>query len=156
MLFKQKLGIAITGILIGFTVVISPSERSTAKTTLINQYTQKQVSQVKLAPILLANVEIGNKKLISCLMQQRSPLSNAVELLMRLLVIGSFGSVSIAGSSSLVQRYLHLVNRDYIVIVYCVTGLILIMVMSSVIIFLSSSRYEIAVPSCPKHISLLQ
>jgi hypothetical protein len=146
MLFTQKLGIAVSGILLGFAVVILPSEKSTAKTVFSNKNT----------PTILANVEIGNQQLISCLMQQRSPLSNAVELLMRLLVIGSFGSVTIAGSSSLVQRYLHIINRDYIVIVYCVTGLILIMVMSSVIIFLSSSRYQIAVPSCPKNISLLK
>ncbi|MHC5731708.1 MAG: hypothetical protein ACYTXY_48030, partial [Nostoc sp.] len=48
---------------------------------------------------------------ISCWNQERSPLTSSIELLMRLLIIGSFGSVVIAGYSSFVGRYFQIINK---------------------------------------------
>lgn len=146
---KQKIGIAITGIVLGFAGIILSPGKSTANTVLVSKHHRTQIKPAKLA-----NLEVGNNKSISCLVQQRSPLINAVELLMRLLIIGSFGSVSIAGSSSVVQRYLHIINRDYVFIVYCAVGLVLILVMSSVIILISPSRFQLSTPSCYKNIAI--
>jgi hypothetical protein len=148
MLAKQKLGIAITSIILGFAAVIIPAGQSTA-----NPNNQRQVSKIKVAPVVLsklslANIEIGNNKSTSCLTQQNLLEMNSVELLMRLLIIGSFGSVTLAGSSSLVQRYLQILNRNYIIISYCVVGLLLILVMSKLIIFVSLSRHQVSSPSC--------
>jgi uncharacterized protein involved in cysteine biosynthesis len=155
MLVKQKFGIAITGIILGFAAVIIPASQSTANPVFVNKSNQRQVSKVKMAPLALsklglANIEIANNKSIPCLTQQNSLAMNSVELLMRLLIIGSFGSVSLAGSSSLVQRYLQILNRNYLVIAYCAVGLLLILLISNVIIFVSSSRNQSFASSCSK------
>ncbi len=69
---------------------------------------------------------------------------------MRLLIVGGFGSVSIAGSSSLMQRYLNVINREFVVIVRCVILLLCILVMSSIGIFLFSYTHPSYYSACPK------
>jgi hypothetical protein len=63
---------------------------------------------------------------------------------MRLLIIGSFGSVSLAGRHSLIQRYIQIVNQDSKVIISCVIVLLVLLVVSNVVILLFSSTTPIS------------
>lgn len=158
MIRKQKIWIAFISIILGCFTIVVYENKSIANPGFIsnfpNQLPSKQKSHNQnfhqMPKLVLANVEISNKQLIYCWIQQRSPLTNSVELFMRLISIGSLGSVSIAGSSSLVQRYLHIIQRDYVVIVRCVILLLGILIISNVVIFLVTSTHPSFSNSCPK------
>lgn len=159
MTLKQKLGIAVTSIFLGGAAVFFYSESTVNKAFLSEAEQQslsvinldnKQLAVLSLPKLVFANVEIGNQKLISCEIQQHSPLTNAVELLMRLLIIGSFGSVSIVGSSSLMQRYFNVINREFILIFRYVILLLCVLVMSSIVMFLFSSTHPSYSGTCPR------
>jgi hypothetical protein len=140
------------------------SEKSTANTVFLNQanhqlhfvsnsskikFTQVKILPLTLSKLIFVNAEIGNQKSISCLIQQPSLLRSTVELLMRLIIVASFGSVTIAGNFSLVQRYLHVISRDLIVIIRYVIFLLCILLMSSVFMLLFSSTHSSSSTSCP-------
>ncbi|MCC5640336.1 hypothetical protein LC593_31785 [Nostoc sp. CHAB 5844] len=93
MRFKHPLRIAVTSIVMAGAAIVLYSEKSTATTVFLTQAehqshsiinaNNRQFTQVKLIPLtlsrfVLANVEIGNKKLIACWIQQPSPLTNTV------------------------------------------------------------------------------
>lgn len=63
---------------------------------------------------------------------------------MRLLIIGSFGSVGIAGYSSFVERYFQIINKDLKIIYYSIFLLLSLQIIGSIIVLMSSPTSSIA------------
>ena len=63
---------------------------------------------------------------------------------MRLLIIGSFGSVGIAGYSSFVERYLQIINKYLKIIYYNIFLLISLQIIGSIIVLMSSPTSSIS------------
>lgn len=83
-------------------------------------------------------------KFVSCWNQERSPFTSAIELLMRLLILGSFGSVGIAGYSSFVERYFQIINKDLKIIYYIIFVLLTLQIIASAIAMMPSSANPIS------------
>jgi hypothetical protein len=100
-----------------------------------------------LQPVVFQSV-LGNlgteQSNIFCLNQERSLFTSSIELLMRLLIIGSFGSVGIAGCSSFVERYFQIVNKDLKLINYSIFVLISLQIIASAIVMMPSSASPIS------------
>ncbi|QLE51159.1 hypothetical protein FD724_25815 [Nostoc sp. C057] len=152
MKIKQKFVVAATSIFLSVTAVLMPSENSMASTVFVDQYTSNnlvkyshQISQklMVLQPVVFQSV-LGNlgteQSNIFCLNQERSPFRSSIELLMRLLIIGSFGSVGIVGYSSFVERYFQIINKDLKLIYYSVFVLISLQIIASTIVIPDFSR----------------
>ncbi|MEH2061660.1 MAG: hypothetical protein V7K50_05200 [Nostoc sp.] len=93
---------------------------------------------------VLGNLEIEKGNFISCLNQERSPFTSSIELLMRLLIIGSFGSVGIAGYSSFIERYFQIINKYLKIIYYSIFLLVSLEIICSVIVLISSPTSSIS------------
>ncbi|MEH2292551.1 hypothetical protein [Nostoc sp.] len=63
---------------------------------------------------------------------------------MRLLIVGSFGSVGIAGYSSFVERYFQIINKDLKIIYYSIFLLLSLQIIGSVIVMMSSTASPIS------------
>ncbi|WP_292709716.1 MULTISPECIES: hypothetical protein [unclassified Nostoc] len=63
---------------------------------------------------------------------------------MRLLIIGSFASVGIAGYSSFVERYFQIINKDLKLIYYSIFVLISLQIIASAIVMMPSSASPIS------------
>ncbi|MEH2239300.1 hypothetical protein [Nostoc sp.] len=63
---------------------------------------------------------------------------------MRLLIIGSFGSVGIAGYSPFVERYLQIINKDLKIIYSRIFLLLSLQIIGSIIVMMSSTASPIS------------
>jgi hypothetical protein len=121
MKIKQKLIVAATSIFLNIAALLLSSGESMASPLPVGQYSNQwqpvnnhlvkypsekshefMVMQPGLFNSVLRNLGIEKNNFIGCWNQERSPFSSSIELLMRLLIIGSFSSVGIAGYSSFV------------------------------------------------------
>ncbi|WP_334907154.1 hypothetical protein [Nostoc sp.] len=80
---------------------------------------------------------------ISCWNQERSPFTSSIDLLMRLLIIGSFSSVGIVGYPSFIERYLQIINKKLKVIYYSLVLFLSLQIISGVIVLRSSPTNSI-------------
>ncbi|MEH1858906.1 MAG: hypothetical protein V7L21_13070 [Nostoc sp.] len=174
MKIKQKLVVAATGITLSIAAVLLPSGESMASTVLVGEFSNQwysvnshlvkyphEVSQqlMVVQPVLfksaLGNLGIEKDNFISCWNQERSPFTSSIELLMRLLIIGSFGSVGIAGYPSFVERYLQIINKDLKIIYYSIFLLLSLQIIGSVIILISSPTNPISSAISPSSSCIL-
>ncbi len=152
MKIKQKLVVAVTSIALGIAAVLLPSVESRVSTLLVGQYSnqwhsvsnylvkfphdisqQLMVIQPGLFNSVLGNLGIEKDNFISCLNQERSPFTPSIELLMRLLIIGSFSSVGIAGYSSFVERSCQIINKNLKIIYFSLFLLLSLQIIGSFI-----------------------
>ncbi|MEH2378759.1 MAG: hypothetical protein V7K27_07615 [Nostoc sp.] len=156
MKIKQKLLVAVTSIALSIAAVLVLSGESMASTLIGGQYSNSlvkyphEISQqlMVVQPVLFnsvfGNFGIGKDNFIPCWNQERSPFTSSIELLMRLLIIGSFGSVGIAGYSSFVERYFQIINKDLKIIYYSIFLLISLQIIGSIIVLMSSPTSSIS------------
>ena len=93
---------------------------------------------------LLGYLRVKKYNLIPCFNQERSPFTSSIELLMRLLIIGSFGSVGIVGYSSFVERYFQIINKDLKIVCYSILLLLSLQIIGNIIVLMSSPTSSIA------------
>jgi hypothetical protein len=128
-----------------------------ANTIFVEQYTNNylvkyshEISQklIGVQPVVFQSVlgDLGSEqsKFISCWNQERSPFTSSIELLMRLLIIGSFGSVGVAGYSSFVERYFQIINKYLKIIYYSIFVLLALQIIASAIVMMPSSANPIS------------
>ncbi|MBC6433593.1 hypothetical protein FM036_24125 [Nostoc sp. HG1] len=92
---------------------------------------------------VLGNLGIEKDNFVTCLNQERSPFTSSIELLMRLLIIGSFSSVEIAGYSSFVERSCQIINKNLKIIYFSLFLLLSLQIISNVIFLMSSPTSSI-------------
>lgn len=162
MKIKQKFLVAATSIALSIAAVLLPSGESIANTLFVGQYSNKwhsvnnhlvkypheisqqlMVVQPELFNSVLGNFGIEKGNFITCLDRERSPFTSSIELLMRLLIVGSFGSVGIVGYSPFVERYLQIINKDLKIIYYSIFLLLSLQIICSFIGTMSSSTSPI-------------
>jgi hypothetical protein len=78
-------------------------------------------------------MKIQQHKSILCMIPEPSLLESLINLLARLLIIGSFGYLGVNRHSSAFERYLQVVSRDFVIIV--VKAFLLFTLVSMGIIF---------------------
>jgi hypothetical protein len=78
-------------------------------------------------------MKIQQHKSILCMIPEPSLLESLINLLARLLIIGSFGYLGVNRHSSAFERYLQVVSRDFVIIV--VKAFLLVTLASMGIIF---------------------
>lgn len=163
MKIKQKFVVAATSIALSIAAMVLPSGESMASTLSIGQYSNKwhsinnhlvkypheispqlMVVQPELFNSVLGNFIIEKGNFMTCLDRERSPFTSSIELLMRLLIIGSFGSVGLAGYSSFVERYLQIINKDLKIISYSILLLLSLQIIGNVIVLMSSPTNQIS------------
>ncbi len=159
MRIKQKLVVAALSI----AVVLQPSGESMASTLPVGQYRNQwhsgnnhlvkyayEISQEVMVMQsegfndVLVNFGFEKGSFLTCLNHERSPFTSSIELLMRLLIIGSFSSVGIAGYSSFVERYIQIINKDLKIIYYSIFLLVSLQIIGSTIVMVSSSASPIS------------
>ncbi len=157
MKIKQKILVAATSTALSIAAVLQPSGESMVSTLPLGQYSnqwhsgnnhlvkysyeisqQFMVMQPGIFNSVLGNLEIEKGNFINYLNQERSPFTSSIELLMKLFIIGSFGSVGIAGYSSFVERYFQIINKDLKIIYYSIFLLLSLQIIGSVIVLMSS------------------
>ncbi|MCC5621888.1 hypothetical protein [Nostoc sp. CHAB 5715] len=162
MKIKQKIVATATSIALSIAAVLLPSGESMASILPVSQYSnqwhsvnnhlvkypheisqQLIVVQPGLFNSVLSNLGIEKDNLLACLNQERSPLTSSIDLLMRLLIIGSFGSMGVAGYSSFVERYFQILNKDIKIIYYSLFLLLSLQIIVSFIGTTSSSTSPI-------------
>ena len=157
MKIKRKLMVAATSIALSFAAVFLPSGESIGSTVITGKYRSNHlvkspqersqelmVMQPVLFKSVLGNLGMGKDNFISCGNQERLPFTSSIELLIRLLIIGSFSSVGIVGYSSLVERSCQIINKN-LKIIY--SGLFLFLsleIISSSIFVMSSPTSSIS------------
>ncbi|QMS89815.1 hypothetical protein HUN01_20335 [Nostoc edaphicum CCNP1411] len=160
MKINTKLVVAATSLTLSIAVVLIPSEESMANILAVDQYNHSvsnhlvkyphEISQqlMVVKPVTFnyvsGNLIIEKYNFLPCYNQERSPFISSIELLMRLLIIGSFGSVGIAGYSSFVERYFQIINKDLKIIYYSIFLLLSLQIIGSVIVLMSSPTSSIA------------
>ncbi|MEH2176497.1 hypothetical protein [Nostoc sp.] len=102
------------------------------------------VVQPELFNSVLGNFVIEKGNFMTCLDRERSPFTSAIELLIRLLIVGSFGSVGIAGYSSFVERYFQIINKDLKIIYYTIFLLLSLQIICAFIGTMTSSTSPIS------------
>ncbi|WP_448266932.1 hypothetical protein [Nostoc sp. DSM 114159] len=171
---KQKFVVAATSIALSIAAILLPSGESMASTLSIGQYSNKwysinnhlvkypheispqlMVVQPELFNSVLGNFVIEKGNFMTCLDRERSPFTSSIELLMRLLIIGSFGSVGIAGYSSFVERYFQIINKDLKIIYYSIILLLSLQIIGSVIVLMSSPTRSISSVISPSSTCIL-
>ncbi|MDZ7955825.1 hypothetical protein [Nostoc sp. DedQUE09] len=163
MKIKQKVVVAATSIALSIAAVLLPSGESMASTLSVYQYSNnwhsinnnlvkypQEISQQLMAVqsglfnSVVGSFVIEKGNSMTCLDQERSPFTSAIELLMRLLIVGSFGSVGIAGYSSFVERYFQIINKDLKIIYYSVFFLLSLQIICTFIGTMTSSTSPIS------------
>ncbi|MDZ8140542.1 MAG: hypothetical protein RM049_35500 [Nostoc sp. DedQUE04] len=170
MKIKQKVVVAATSIALSIAAVLLPSGESMASTLSVGQYSnqwhsgnnylvkypheispQLMVVQPGIFNSVLGNFVIEKGNFITCLDRERSPFTSSIEL----LIIGSFGSVGIAGYSSFVERYFQIINKDLKIIYYSIILLLSLQIIGSVIVLMSSPTSSISSVISPSSTCIL-
>ncbi|ODG96871.1 hypothetical protein A4S05_16660 [Nostoc sp. KVJ20] len=161
MKINKKIVVAATSLTLSIAAVLIPSEESMANILAVDQYNNRSVSnhlvkypheisqplmvvQPGLFNSVLGNLTIEKYSFVPCPNQERSLFTSSIELLMRLLIIGSFGSVGIAGYSSFIERYVQIINKDLKIIYYSIFLLLSLQIIGSIIVLMSSPTSSIA------------
>ncbi|MBN3924230.1 hypothetical protein [Nostoc sp. NMS4] len=171
---KQKILVAATSITLSIASVFLPSGESMASTLTIGKYKalwnsvsnhlvkhpheinqQLMVLEPGIFNSILENFGIQKDNSITCLNQERSPFTSSIELLMRLLIIGSFSSVGIAGYSSFVERSCQIINKNLKIIYFILFLLLSLQIIGSVIFLISSPTNSIYSTISPKSSCIL-
>lgn len=137
MKIKQKVVVAATSFALSIATVLILSGESMGSTLPVRQYSNQwnsvnnylvksrheisqklMVVQLGLFNSVLGNLGIEKDNFITCLNHQRSPLISSTDLLIRLLIIGSFSSVGVVGYSSFVERSCQIINKNLKIIYY--------------------------------------
>ncbi|MEH2113580.1 hypothetical protein [Nostoc sp.] len=153
---KTCLVVAGTSLTLSIAAALLPSEESMASILPVVQYNhsvskhlveisqQSMVVQPRLFNSVLGDLRIEKYNFIPCFNQERSPFTSSIDLLMRLLIFGSFGSVGIAGYSSFVERFFQVLNKDLKIIYSSILLLLSLQIIGSVIVLISSPTSSIA------------
>jgi len=123
-------------------IVLTSNTRAISATNIINlgqstnflkndnSFIQPKKEILQISDSNLINSKFDNKALSLCKINQRSISEDWINLLGKLIILGSFGSVGVMSNSVVIQRYVKLIFKDILPIF--------------VIIFLSLSLLGIA------------
>ncbi|MEM6399573.1 MAG: hypothetical protein AAF757_04975 [Cyanobacteria bacterium P01_D01_bin.116] len=136
----------IIAIVVIVTVVIVTSNTTVTPTKILGKSTsfqstlflEERKERLQLSQSNFVELGINSKKSSLCNINQSSTFSDWINLLGRLIILGSFSCVGVMGNSVLIQRYVKLIFKD-VLPVFAIVFLSLSLLGIAVIYFSSSA-----------------